>query len=134
MRCAATRCAGIACHVALSACQSSDEIVSRAPRAFSRAAFHAPAIALELVGSNASRSMTVLVPWRSSGTGDAQDPQQGTAGLDLVHPRVLQQPVDVRVEDSRGVVGALDVAADPEQRLGDPAQHGDLIAAARLGR
>ena len=34
------------------------------------------------------------------------------------------------VEDAGGVLGPLDVAADPEQRLGDPAQHRRASAAA----
>ena len=38
-------------------------------------------------------------------------------------PRVLEQQAQVDVEDAAGVLGALDVAPDPVQRLGDAAQH-----------
>src|SRR2546421_6474924 len=60
---------------------------------------------------------------RLAGAVDAEDRQQRTARRVLVGPRVLQQPGEERVEDARGVVGPLDVPADPEQRLGDAAQH-----------
>ena len=46
-------------------------------------------------------------------------PSSARAGAVLVDPRVLEQLVEVHVEDAGGVVGPLDVAADPEQRLGD---------------
>jgi hypothetical protein len=35
----------------------------------------------------------------------------------------LEQELGLYVEDPRGVLGALDVPADPEHRLGDPAEH-----------
>ena len=46
----------------------------------------------------------------------------------LVGATVLEQEVVVDVEQARGVLGPLDVAADPVQRLGDAAQHGRLAA------
>src|SRR5205814_4410345 len=57
--------------------------------------------------------------------------EQVGAGAALVDPRVLDQALGVDVEDPGGVVCSLHVAADPEQRLGDPAQHCGL--ARRLG-
>ena len=37
--------------------------------------------------------------------------------------RGFEQVMDVDVEDAGGVLGPLDVAPDPEEALGDPAQH-----------
>ena len=37
--------------------------------------------------------------------------------------RLLEQRVEVDVEQARRVLGALHVARDPEQRLGDPREH-----------
>ncbi len=54
----------------------------------------------------------------------AHDAQQRAAGEVLLDPRVLEQQLQVHVEDARGAVAALDVAPDPEQALGDAAQHG----------
>ena len=54
----------------------------------------------------------------------AHDLQERPAGGVLVDPRVFEQQLQVHVEDARGAVAALDVAPDPEQRLGDAAQHG----------
>ncbi len=80
--------------------------------------------AAELVRSKASRSRTsVMVDPLGAGL-EAHDRQQGPAGGVLVDPGVLEDPVHVDVEDPGGVVGALDVPADPEQRLGEPAEHG----------
>jgi hypothetical protein len=49
--------------------------------------------------------------------------QQRPAGEVLFDPRVFEQQLQVHVEDARGAVAALDVPADPEQALGDAAQH-----------
>ena len=43
---------------------------------------------------------------------------------------VLEDQLGLHVEDPGGVLGALDVAADPEHRLRDPAQHPDRRSAA----
>ena len=50
----------------------------------------------------------------------------------LVDARVLEDQLGLDVEDPGGVLGALDVAADPEHRLRDPAQH-DGSRLARVG-
>ena len=57
------------------------------------------------------------------GVGEPISASRLRAGAALVDPRVLDQPLGVHVEDAGGVVGPLHVAADPEQRLRDPAQH-----------
>src|SRR5205823_4516304 len=49
--------------------------------------------------------------------------EQRPAGLLLIDPRILEEKVVVDVEDPGGVLGPLDVAADPEECLGDAAQH-----------
>ena len=54
---------------------------------------------------------------------DAHDRQQRPAGRLLVDAGVLEDQLGLDVEDPGGVLGALDVAADPEHRLRDPAQH-----------
>src|SRR5690606_8812784 len=57
------------------------------------------------------------------GRGGTHDSEQRAAREVLLDPRVLQQQLQVGVEDAGGVVGPLDVAADPEQRLGDAREH-----------
>ena len=52
-----------------------------------------------------------------------EDREQPPARRILVDPRVFQDPREERVENAGGAVGALDIPADPEQRLGDPAEH-----------
>ena len=111
-------------HAVLMASHSSVETVSRARRAFSRAARQAPAIELECSSSKTSRSQTVayetgaspgsrpMITWRMTRAGEPL----GLAGL-------LEHLQAGGVDDAGGPVGALDVAADPEQRLRDPAQH-----------
>src|SRR5690606_186012 len=42
---------------------------------------------------------------------------------DLVRGGILDQHLHLDVEQASGVVGPLEVAADPEQRLGDTAEH-----------
>ena len=54
---------------------------------------------------------------------DAHDREQRAAGGLLVDGGVLEDQLGLDVEDPRGVLGPLDVAADPEHRLRDPAQH-----------
>ena len=61
--------------------------------------------------------------------------EQRAADRALVGAAVLEEEVVVHVEQARGVLGPLDVATDPVQRLGDATQHGrtslsGLIAAA----
>ena len=41
----------------------------------------------------------------------------------FVDPGIFKQQLQVHVKDARCAIGALDVASDPEQALGDPAQH-----------
>ena len=59
------------------------------------------------------------------------------AGSGPLDPGIAEQPVHVDVDEPRGVVGALDVPAGPEQGLGDPAEqvagHVQLIRAALPG-
>ena len=82
---------GRECQVTLRHSQISLEIVSRAPRAFSRAAASAPAMELGLSASKASSSSTSPVASRAScGAGRAEDGQQRPAGRVLVDPRVLE--------------------------------------------
>ncbi len=55
----------------------------------------------------------------------AHDREQGSTGDVFFDPRVFEQQLQVHVEDARRAVAALDVPADPEQALGDAAQHSD---------
>jgi hypothetical protein len=64
----------------------------------------------------------------------AHDRQQGPAREVLFDPRVFEQQLQVHIEDARRAVGALDVATDPEQALGDSAQHVDTSATDSLVR
>src|SRR6185437_8166835 len=52
--------------------------------------------------------------------------EQRPAARVLLGPRVGEHPLQVHVEHAGGVLGALDVSADPVERLRDPAQHVDL--------
>ena len=54
---------------------------------------------------------------------DSHHAQQRAAGDVFFDPRVFEQQLQVHVEDARGAVAALDVTPDPEQALGDAAQH-----------
>lgn len=58
---------------------------------------------------------------------DAHDGEDVAGGAGPIDPRILQQGVDVDVEQPAGVLGPLDVATDPVQRLGDPTQHAWLL-------
>src|ERR1019366_7414218 len=57
---------------------------------------------------------------------DAQDGEQRPARRTLVVEGVLDHTVHVGVDDTCGVVGALDVTTDPEQRLREPREHAAL--------
>ena len=121
---AIVRCCGSALWVTFSDSQISADSTSRAPRAFSRAADSAPTIELGLVRSKARVREHPLGVRLGLRRGRAHQREQVGAGAALVDPRVLDQALGVHVEDAGGVVGPFDVAADPEQRLRDPAQHG----------
>jgi hypothetical protein len=54
---------------------------------------------------------------------DAHHREQRAAGGLLVGGGVLEDVLGLYVEDARGVLGALNVATDPEHRLGDATQH-----------
>ena len=54
---------------------------------------------------------------------DAHHVEQRVAGGVLVERGVLDEQLHLDVEDACGVLGPLDVSPDPEQRLGDAAQH-----------
>ena len=110
------------------ASHSSVETISRARRAFSRADASECAIDAGCVRSTARSASTSSRPSATSSVGlAAHDREERPARGVLVDPRVLEQQLQVHVEDAGGAVAALDVAADPEQRLGDAAQHGRLL-------
>ena len=67
--------------------------------------------------------MSASGSWPISAGLDAHRLEQGAAHRRLVGALVLEQEVVVHVEQPRGVFGPLDVAADPVERLRDPAQH-----------
>ena len=64
---------------------------------------------------------------------NAHDSQQDSACARLVHTRVFEYLVEMHVKQPGGVLRPLDVPADPEKRLGDPAQHPALLIAAGPG-
>src|SRR5699024_11195927 len=55
--------------------------------------------------------------------GYAHHCQQRPTGGVLIDPGVLQQALQVRIENPSGVIGTFNVAPDPEQGLGDAAEH-----------
>ena len=100
------------------------------PRAFSRAPTSDETIEL---GCRACRRRAARSPApRSSADSSASRmPITDSSALEasgLVVRRVLEQLVDLDVEDAGRVLGALEVATDPKERLGDPAQHGSPTA------
>ena len=121
----AIRTRSIPIQVVFRHCHRSVETVSRARRAFSLAAPSEPTIALGydgVVGQTVEDDVPVHV--LVLGRLQTHDGEQRPTGLGLGELGVLEKDLQMDVENPRRVVGPLDVATDPEQRLGDPAQHG----------
>jgi hypothetical protein len=104
----------------------SEEITSRTVL-FSSAFQRGPDRAVAVVGEPVKDEVGIeraIVTTR----GDADDRQQRAERLDVAGGGILKEQIDRDVEHSRDILGPLDQPADPEQRLGDAAQHGSLRA------
>ena len=105
----------------------SSGITSRARLALSRAAAQA-GVDRGGLGRRRSRAPAAGRSRRVLDVVDAHQGQQVAAGVDLAGGGVLDQQPQVGLQQPSGVLGPLDVAADPEHRLGDPAQHIQPVA------
>ena len=97
---------------------SSVETTSRLRRAFSRAAPSEPTTEAGVVASHDQRVEHLAAADRPVRLVPHRREQRGADDV-LGRPRVVEQQAEVDVEDAAGVLGPLDVAADPVQRLGD---------------
>ena len=103
------------------------EICSRTPRAFSRARATQAVTASGLAGCQSMNSVTL----RRRVVGEvlavdlvaAEQQDQLAPGAPAVGQVGVEQPVEVHVQQAARVLGPLDVAARPVERLCDPAQH-----------
>ena len=115
-RCRRFRCS----HISL-------EICSRAPRAFSRARATHAVTASGFAGCQSTNSVTVCAVYSAKcsrkTSSPAEEQDQLAPGAPPVRQVGVEQPVEVHVQEAARVLGPLDVAARPVQRLCDAAQH-----------
>ena len=115
-RCSRFRCS----HISL-------EICSRTPRAFSRARATQAVTESGFAGCQSMNSVTACAVYSVKCSRKTSSRPRSRISSRQARPRVRQvgveQPVEVHVQQPARVLGPLDVAARPVQRLCDAAQH-----------